>query len=59
MFAVNATAGHVTAQVRVRRLRDGRLQVFGEKRSVTVGGDRFIDNFGPLAVHVYVQRAER
>jgi hypothetical protein len=59
VFAVNATAAPVTAQLHVPRLRDGRLQVFGEKRSVTGGGDRFVDNFGPLAVHVYVQRPER
>jgi hypothetical protein len=59
VFAVNATRDPVTAQLHVPRLRGGRLQVFGEKRSVTVGGDRFVDSFGPLAVHVYVQRAER
>ena len=59
VFAVNATRSPVSAQVYVPRLHDGRLQVFGEKRSVAVGGDRFVDDFPPLGVHVYIQRAAR
>jgi hypothetical protein len=56
VFAVNSGDAPVTAQLHVPRLRAGRLTVFGEKRTVTVVKDRFVDRFQPLAVHVYVQR---
>jgi len=56
VFAVNAQPSQMVAQVTVPRLGDGRLQVFGEKRSTTVRDHRFIDTWKPLAVHVYVQR---
>jgi hypothetical protein len=55
VFAVNALAQPIKVQLSVPQLRDGRLQAFGEKRSLTVRGHQFIDRFGPLAVHVYVQ----
>jgi hypothetical protein len=57
VFAVNSLDATVAVQVHVPRLRAGRLAVFGEKRSVTVESDRFVDTFRPLAVHVYVQRS--
>ena len=57
VFAVNTLRTPVTAQGQVPRLHSGSLKVFGEKRSVTVSDSQFVDSFGPLAVHVYVQRA--
>ena len=56
VFAVNTFRTPITAQVHVPRLVDGQLKVFGEKRTVGVSNDRFLDNFKPLAVHVYIQR---
>lgn len=56
VFAVNSVAAPVTARLHVPRLRAGRLTAFGEKRAVTVAKHRFVDRFGPLTVHVYVQR---
>jgi hypothetical protein len=55
VFAVNTQPGPITAQLHVPSLHDGPLQVFGEKRSVSVGDNRFVDTFKPLAVHVYIQ----
>jgi hypothetical protein len=56
VFAVNTHRTPITAQVHVSRLDPGRpLQVFGEKRSVTVTNDEFVDNFQALAVHIYIQ----
>jgi hypothetical protein len=55
VFAVNTQRVPITAQVHVPRLHNGPLQVFREKRAVTVGSDNFVDNFQPLAVHVYIQ----
>jgi hypothetical protein len=55
IFAVNTQRVPIKAQVHVPRLHDGPLQVFREKRAVTVGSDQFVDNFQPLAVHVYIQ----
>jgi hypothetical protein len=56
VFAVNTQRAPITVQVRVPQLHHGSLQVFGEKRSVSVNNHQFVDNFQPLAVHVYVQR---
>jgi hypothetical protein len=56
VFAVNASRDWVNAVVHVPRLRDGQARVLGEKRTVPVGNERFIQNFAPLDVHVYVQR---
>jgi hypothetical protein len=55
IFAVNAQRTYVKAKLHVPALHNGRLQVFGEKRSLTVSGGDATDLFGPLAVHVYVQ----
>ncbi len=57
IFAVNTLRTPVTAKVRVARLRHAPLRVFGEGRSVNVNESRFSDTFGPLAVHIYIQRA--
>jgi hypothetical protein len=57
LFAINTAAVPVTAKMHVPRLHDGRMAAFGEKRSVDVAGDRFSDWFGPLAVHIYVQKS--
>jgi hypothetical protein len=56
VFAVNTQRAPITVQVLVPHLHGGSLQVVGEKRSVNVSGAQFVDNFQPLAVHVYVQR---
>jgi hypothetical protein len=56
VFAVNTLTTPVQAQLHVPRLHDGAVQVFGEGRRVTAGGDNIGDMFRPLAVHVYVQR---
>ena len=56
VFAVNTLRTPVTAKALVPRLHHAPLLVFGEGRSVNVNESRFSDTFGPLAVHVYVQR---
>ncbi|MCW2963318.1 MAG: putative lipoprotein [Actinomycetia bacterium] len=56
VFAVNTQRAPIKVQVHVPQLHDAPLQVFGEKRSVNVTNGQFVDNFQPLAVHVYVQR---
>ncbi|HEX4680576.1 MAG TPA: hypothetical protein VH210_15355 [Gaiellaceae bacterium] len=56
VFAVNTQRAPIKVQVKVPQLHDGPLPVFGEKRSVHVTNDQFVDTFQPLAVHVYVQR---
>jgi hypothetical protein len=58
VFAVNAVASPVKAQLDVPVLRTGAVQAFGERRAVTASGHRFVDSFRPLAVHVYVQRGD-
>jgi hypothetical protein len=55
VFAVNTHRTPITAQVRVPRLNPGHLQVWGEKRSLSLDNDNFVDTFQPLAVHIYVQ----
>jgi hypothetical protein len=55
VFAVNTLRTPVKVQADVPQLHNGPLKVFAERRSVTVAGSRFLDSFGPLAVHVYVQ----
>ena len=55
IFAVNATTGPIHAQIYVPQLHNGQAGVNGEGRSVAVRSDRFVDTFGPLAVHVYAQ----
>jgi hypothetical protein len=55
VLAVNSLRQHVRAQLHVPSVATGRIGVFGERRSLTVGHDRFSDTFAPLAVHVYVQ----
>jgi hypothetical protein len=56
VFAINTFRTPITAQVHVPQLAARPLQVFGEKRSVRAGNDRFVDDFKPLAVHLYIQR---
>jgi hypothetical protein len=56
VFAVNTQRAPITVQVHVPQLHDGPLQVFGETRTVNVHGARFVDNFQPLTVHLYIQR---
>ncbi|MFL5963579.1 MAG: hypothetical protein ACJ757_11885 [Gaiellaceae bacterium] len=56
VFAVNTHRVPIKVQVHVPQLHGGPLQVLREQRSVTVSGDRFVDTFQPLAVHVYIQR---
>jgi hypothetical protein len=56
VFAVNASRNWVTAALHVPRLRDGQARALGEKRIVPVRDHRFVQEFAPLAVHVYVQR---
>jgi hypothetical protein len=56
VFAVNTLRASVTAQAHVPQLQTGPLKVFGEQRLVPVNGSQFLDTFGPLAVHVYVQK---
>jgi hypothetical protein len=58
VFAVNTLRTPVKVQAHVPRIHHGPLQVFGERRAVYVNESRFIDTFGPLAVHVYVQRTD-
>ncbi len=55
VFAVNGQPGWVKAQAYVPQLRNGRLEVVGEHRSVTVVNHRFSDSFSPLVAHLYVQ----
>jgi hypothetical protein len=57
VFAVNSLPQQVRAQVSSPALANGRTQVFGERRSVAVDGHAVADTFGPLAVHVYVERS--
>jgi hypothetical protein len=56
VFAVNAQRIYTKAQFNVPALGDGKIDVHGENRAVSVTNHRFIDTFSPLAVHVYVQR---
>jgi hypothetical protein len=55
VFAVNTHRTPITAQVHVPRLDAGQIQVWGEKRSVSLNNGNFVDNFQALAVHIYVQ----
>jgi|tagenome__1003787_1003787.scaffolds.fasta_scaffold20852523_1 hypothetical protein len=56
VIAVNAARAPVNVQFHVPALRDGVVQVFGEKRSVSAQNDSLVDAFAPLGVHIYVQR---
>ena len=56
VFAVNTQRAPIKVQMSVPRLRSGTLEVVGENRSVTVAAGHFVDNFQPLAVHIYVER---
>jgi hypothetical protein len=55
VFAVNSLRQPVRAQLDVPALAAGNVDVFGEHRSLAVGQDQVVDEFAPLAVHVYVQ----
>ena len=54
LIAVNASEHRATARITSPALRAGlRLRVLGEGRTVTARGGEVLDEFGPLAVHVY------
>lgn len=55
VFAVNTHRAPVVAQIHVPRISNGKITVFGERRSVTVDNAQFVDRFPALGVHVYVQ----
>jgi len=57
VFAVNSHRAPIKAKLRVPALRNGRLTVFGERRSLLVSHGYATDSFAPLAVHIYVQKA--
>jgi hypothetical protein len=54
VFAVNPTRTSLHATVTLPGLGGRTGAVLEEGRSVTASGDAFIDDFGPLAVHLYV-----
>jgi hypothetical protein len=56
VFAVNSSRDRVNAVLHVPGLRDGEARALGEKRIVAVHDHRLVQDFAPLAVHVYVQR---
>jgi hypothetical protein len=55
VFVVNPLRQPATIEVHVPALRTGPINVFGERRTVSVNDARFQDSFAPLGVHVYVQ----
>jgi hypothetical protein len=54
VFAVNPTRTATRATVTVPGLGGRAGTVLEEGRSVTASGNAFSDDFGPLAVHLYV-----
>ena len=54
VFAVNPTHESVHATIRAEGLHGESAVVIGEKRSVEISGRAIVDDFGPLAVHLYV-----
>jgi hypothetical protein len=57
VIAVNTARSAIRMKLHVPALRLGDARVFGENRFVPVNDGRIDDGFGPLAVHIYVQRA--
>jgi len=55
VFAVNTMRSPTKVQIEVPELSDGRVEVLGERRSVTARNHDLIDHFGGLQVNVYVQ----
>ena len=54
VFAVNPTHESVHATIRAEGLHGDSAVVLGENRSVEISGGAIVDDFGPLAVHLYV-----
>jgi hypothetical protein len=54
VFAVNPTRSTVHATLSASGIAGRALSVVGESRTVRAEGDSFADDFGPLAVHLYV-----
>ena len=55
VFAVNASRDWVNAVLDVPGLHNGQARALGEERILAVHNHRLVQNFAPLAVHVYVQ----
>ncbi len=55
VIAVNATRLPLNVQFHVPAFKNGQVQVFGERRTVSSSTGHVNDTFRPLAVHVYVQ----
>ena len=56
VFAVNPTRSPVRTTLRAPGLGGRSLEVLEEGRTVPSSGDSFTDDFGPLAVHLYLAR---
>lgn len=54
VFAVNPTHESVHATIRAEGLHGDSAVVVGEQRSAEISGGAIVDDFGPLAVHLYV-----
>ena len=59
VIAVSTAGAPIWIRYDVPALRNGKIRVFGEHRSVSVSHGRVDDRFGPLAVHIYVQTPKR
>jgi hypothetical protein len=59
VIAVSTARTPIRIRYDVPALRNGVVGVFGEHRSLSVSEGRVDDGFGPLAVHIYVQRPKR
>jgi hypothetical protein len=53
VIAVNPTSAPVASQIRFRSYAAGSALAWSEKRTLRVAGNRFVDTFGPLQVHIY------
>jgi hypothetical protein len=53
VIAVNPTKDAVAAQIRFRGYTAGTALAWSERRALHLAGNRFVDTFGPLQVHVY------
>jgi hypothetical protein len=54
VIAVNPSHEPATAIIRLKGIGSRSFTVFGESRTVQTQGSLLVDQFEPLAVHVYV-----
>jgi hypothetical protein len=54
VFAVNSTRDFVKAQLHVSALGDRRVTAYDESRVLQAQSGHLVDNFTPLAVHIYM-----